>query len=226
MMPDAGKEEFEMKIRPLLLSGAWLFSGVLLLLCAGTGFYVLMASAEPVTPPSTNDKTFLASKTTDTKALPAESDDEEGIPGVMPTGPSHDLSRPDNKFKAANIRLGREHVALPKLASPNLNPGKTGSDSEKNWGPEASNPVPYNEAGGTPEELNAQREAQRADREKRRYDSLNERIEKLEERMTKVKADNPNDEQLDRLQKSIERLQKRREDLKREMDGRPEPTVY
>jgi hypothetical protein len=44
--------------------------------------------------------------------------------------------------------------------------------------------------------------------------------------MTKVKADNPNDEQLDRLQKSIERLQKRREDLKREMDGRPEPTVY
>jgi TolA-binding protein len=138
-----------------------------------------------------------------------------------------DLSMTDNKMKQANIRFGKEHVALPMLAAPNLTPGRTGHDTGKEWGPEASNPGPYNEGDKTnPEELNAQREVQRADREKRRFESLNERIGKLEERMTKVKADNPNDEQLDRLQKSIERLQKRREDLKREMENRPAVEIY
>lgn len=211
-----------MKFRPIFISGAWLFSGFLLLLCAGTGFYVLMASAEPVAPPKLSDKTFLASH--DSDMAPVD-DTEEGIPGEAKPGKTHDLSRPDSRLKQANIRLGKDAVALPMLTAPNLAAGMTGHDTNKTWGPEASNPVPYENENATPEELNAQRETQRADREKRRYDSLNERIEKLEERLTKVKTDNPDDEQIDRLQKSIERLQKRREDLKREMDNRPEPAV-
>jgi len=212
-----------MKFRPIFISGAWLFSAVLLLVCAGTGFYVLMASAEPVTPPKLTDKTFLAATTSEKDA---PEDVEEGIPGEPKPGKTHDLSRHDSRMKQANIRLGKDSVALPMLTAPNLTPGMTGHDANMAWGPEASNPVPYGEnENATPEELNAQRETQRADREKRRYDSLNERIDKLEERLTKVKTENPDDEQIDRLQKSIERLQKRREDLKREMDNRPEPTL-
>ncbi len=214
-----------MKFRPLLLSGAWIFSGVLLLVCAGTAFYVLLASAEPVKPPSSSEKTFLSAGVVQDKD--GSGDIEEGIPGAPMPGPTVDLSKADSKMKQANIRLGRDGVQLPMLTAPNLQPGRSGNDPAMAWGPEASNPVPYNEGdNASPEELNAQRETQRADREKRRYDSLNERIVKLEERLAKVKTDNPEDEQIDRLQKSIERLQKRREDLKREMDSRPEPAVY
>jgi len=219
-----------MKLRPLFLSGAWIFSGLLMLTCLGTGFYVLMAAAEPVAPPSTTtagpQKTFLSAR--DLHADPdAEELDDEGIPGEERPSRSMSLSRPDSRLRQSNIRFGKEHVALPMLAAPNLSPGATGGNPNKAWGPEASNPVPYPDGeGASPEELNAQRELQRSDREKRRYDSLNERIEKLEERLTKVKSDNPSDEQIDRLQKSIERLQKRREDLKREMDSRPQVEVY
>lgn len=216
-----------MKLRPLFLSGAWIFSGLLMLACLGVGFHVLLAAAEPVKPPSATSepsRTYLSAK--ELHADPAPEDDDEGIPGEEKTARSMDLSRPDSRLRQSNIRFGKEHVALPMLAAPNLAPGATGGNTEKAWGPEASNPVPYPDGEGTPEELNAQREQQRADREQRRYESLNERIGKLEERLTKVKADNPSDEQIDRLQKSIERLQKRREDLKREMDSRPQPEIY
>jgi len=220
-----------MKLRPLFLSGAWLFSGLLLVLCLSTGVYVLMASADPVPPPSSTagpGKTYLTAAEVQMKGT-ADEDDEDGIPGEEKPAMPPDLSRPDSRLRQSNIRFGKEHVALPMLASPNLTPGHSGGDSGKVYGPEASNPVPYpNGENASPEELNAQREQQRADREQRRYDSLNERIEKLEERLTKVKSENPSDEQVDRLQKSIERLQKRREDLKREMDSRggAAPEVY
>ena len=212
-----------MKLRPLFHSGAWLFSGLLLVTCLATGFYVLMAAAEPVPPPSATaapGKTYLTAAEVQMKGTPGD-EDEDGIPGEDMAPMVPDLSRSDNRLKQSNIRFGKEHVALPMLASPNLTPGHSGGDSGKVYGPEASNPVPYPDPdNASPEELNAQREQQRADREQRRYDSLNERIEKLEERLTKVKSENPSDEQVDRLQKSIERLQKRREDLKREMDSR------
>ena len=203
-----------MKFRQFFRSGAWLFSGVLLLVSVGLAFYVLLASAEPVKPPPIPDKKFVTAqevRETPVSNMDAEesSEDEKPVEKV----------KMDSRLtQSSTFMLQKDNFAIPMIPPPSM----VMPENVRKFGPEASNPEPYPDPSN-PEELSAQREAQRTDREKRRYDSLSDRIVKLEERLAKVKSENPSDDQVDRLQMSIERLQKRRDDLKQELQAKNVP---
>ncbi len=211
-----------MKIRMILHTGAWLFTGALFLFCSGMAFYVLMASGEPVKPPPPTERRFLTAQ----EVIPGARPDVSRPPVATPTIPKVDTSRLENRLGKHGIQFQKDNIRPPRFNPPNLTPGGANPDGVPVYGSQASNPVPYDgvdgqfDDGASPEELNSRRAEQRADRERRRLDSLNERILKLEERLHTVRNEAGGDDQADRLQRSLERLHKRRDDLKRELTNK------